>query len=162
MSNSNANEIPRTQLKQISLFAEFTDPELEGLLDLVELVHFKNGQCIVKQDEKGDCMFVLLDGSVKVVHRRGERTFELATLKSGEFFGELALVDAGTRAADVEAIGDCTLMKIEHSALRAIAGVYPSAAFKFLVAVGRMLVVRMRRGNQKYIDSLLAAAPSQD
>jgi hypothetical protein len=41
--------------------------------------------------------------------------------------------------------------------LRAIAGVYPNAAFKLLLAVGRALVQRMRRGNQKYIDTLLTA-----
>ena len=51
-----------------------------------------------------------------------------------------------------------TMIKIEHGALRALAGVYPMAAFKFLIAVGRRLVTRLRHGNQKYIDSLLAAA----
>jgi len=42
--------------------------------------------------------------------------------------------------------------------IRALAGIYPMAAFKFLVAVGRVLVTRMRKGNQKYIDSLLLAS----
>lgn len=148
----------RAQLKEISLFAEFNDIELEGLLSLVDTVHFAPGECVVKQDETGDCMYVLIEGSAKVSHRRDQHTFELATLKQGDFFGELALVDAGPRSADVETLTECTMLKIEHAALRAIAGVYPNAAFKFLVAVGRELVVRMRRGNQKYIDSLLMAA----
>jgi CRP-like cAMP-binding protein len=148
----------RSQLKQISLFAEFNDNELDGLLDLVETVRFPAGQCIVKQDETGDCMYILIEGSAKVSHRRGSHVFELAVLKPGDFFGELALVDAGPRSADVETITECAMLKVEHSALRAIAGVYPGAAFKFLVAVGRELVKRMRRGNQKYIDSLLMTA----
>ena len=37
----------------------------------------------------------------------------------------------------------------------ALAGVYPNAAFKFLVAIGRILVDRLRQSNQRYIDSLL-------
>ena len=143
-------------LQGLPLFAEFTDAELEGALDLIDKVEFKPGECIVKQDEKGDCMFVLIEGSARVVHRRAGKEIELATLKVGDFFGELALVDSGPRSADVETITACTLFRIEHGALRAIAGVYPNAAFKLLIAVGRALVQRMRRGNQKYIDSLLA------
>jgi len=143
------------KLKQLSLFAEFTDAEMEGALALVEKVEFKAHETIVKQDEKGDCMFVLIEGSARVVHRKAGKEFELATLKAGDFFGELALVDSGPRSADVESITPCSLFRIEHGALRAIAGVYPGAAFKLLLAVGRAMVERMRRGNQKYIDSLL-------
>ncbi len=142
-------------LQGLPLFAEFTDTELEGALDLIDKVHFGPGESIVRQDEKGDCMYVLTEGSARVVHRKGGKEFELAVLKVGDFFGELALVDSGPRSADVETLTTCTLLRIEHGALRAIAGVYPNAAFKLLIAVGRVLVQRMRRGNQKYIDSLL-------
>jgi hypothetical protein len=58
----------------------------------------------------------------------------------------------------VEAVDDCKLMQISQSVIRALAGVYPSAAFKLLIAVGRVLVARLRKGNQKYIDSLLLAS----
>jgi len=145
-------------LQQIPLFAEFTEAELEGVIDLIDTVQYGADECIVKQDEAGDCMFVLVEGSARVVHRRDGREIELAILKVGDFFGELALVDSGPRSADVETITPCTLLRIEHGALRAIAGVYPNAAFKLLLAVGRTLVTRMRRGNQKYIDSFLTAA----
>jgi len=145
-------------LHGLPLFADFTEPELEGALDLIDKVEFKAGDVIVKQDEKGDCMYVLVEGSARVVHRRDGKDIELATLKVGDFFGELALVDSGPRSADVEALEPSKLLRIEHGALRAIAGVYPNAAFKLLISVGRALVQRMRRGNQKYIDSLLAGA----
>jgi len=143
-------------LHGLPLFAEFTEAELEGAIDLIDKVQYPAGECIVKQDEKGDCMYVLVEGSARVVHRRNGKEFELAVLKVGDFFGEIALVDSGPRSADVETLTSCTLLRIEHGALRAIAGVYPNAAFKLLIAVGRALVQRMRRGNQKYIDSLLA------
>ena len=143
-------------LHGMPLFAEFTEKELEGTVELLDKVEFPVGERIVRQDEKGDCMFVLVEGSARVVHRRADKEVELAVLKAGDFFGELALVDSGPRSADVEALTPCTLLRIEQGALRAIAGVYPSAAFKLLIAVGRVLVDRMRRGNQKYLDSLLA------
>jgi len=142
-------------LQGLPLFAEFNETEMEGALDLMETVEYPEGESIVKQDEMGDCMYVLVKGSARVVHRRDGKEIELAVLKVGDFFGELALVDSGPRSADVVTLTPCTLLTIERAALRAIAGVYPKAAFKLLIALGRALVQRMRRGNQKYIDSLL-------
>jgi CRP-like cAMP-binding protein len=101
-------------------------------------------------------MYVIVTGTVKVVHRADAREIELATLHEGDFFGEIALVDEGPRSADVVAIGDARMLSISQATIRALAGVYPSAAFKLLVAVGRVLVSRLRHGNKKYIDSLLA------
>ena len=142
-------------LHQVPLFAEFTEAEVEGVVDLIEEAQFAPGEKIVVQDEKGDCMYVLIEGTARVVHRRDGKEIELAILKAGDFFGELALVDSGPRSADVVTLTPSRLLRIEHGALRAVAGVYPNAAFKLLIAVGRALVQRMRRGNQKYIDSLL-------
>lgn len=138
------------------LFHEFTETEMDAFTALIERVTVEAGERIVRQDELGDAMFIVLSGTAKVIHRRDGREIELAVLKEGEFFGELALVDEGPRSADVEAVTPCELWRISQATVRALAGVYPSAAFKLLISVGRVLVQRMRRGNQKYIDSLLA------
>jgi CRP-like cAMP-binding protein len=143
-----------------TLFADFTETEFEAFCSLVERVEAKPGECIVRQDERGDSMYILRSGEARVVHKREGHEIELAILKEGDFFGELALVDEGPRSADVEAISDCQLIKVPQATIRALAGVYPSAAFKLLVAVGRVLVQRMRKGNQKYIDSLLVSRVS--
>ena len=158
---SDGNEISK-KLQGMTLFAEFTDDEVLSFLDLAETLTVKAGETIVKQDEHGDCMFVLISGKASVIHRKEGKQFELAMLCSGDFFGEIALVDEGPRSADVEAVEDSVLVRIPQSVIRALAGVYPMAAFKLLVAVGRVLVSRLRKGNQKYIDSLLLASGGKD
>ncbi len=156
-----SNEKQET-LAGLGLFSEFTHSELESFCDLTDAIQVRKGERIVRQDEPGDSMFVLLEGTATVVHRKDGKSFELARLGPGDFFGELALVDEGPRSADVEALEGCTLVKISQGVIRALAGVYPSAAFKLLIAVGRVLVARMRKGNQKYIDSLLLSAPGKN
>ena len=143
------------KLAGMALFAEFTEPEITTLLELAEPCSFQPGCLIVAQDTPGDSMFLIVEGTVKVIHRADDKNVELANLGEGGFFGELALVDHGPRCADVEAATECLLLKIPQGSIRALAGVYPNAAFKFLIAVGRVLVDRMRSGNKKYIDSLL-------
>ncbi len=144
------------KIRGLTLFQEFSESELDGMASLVDCACYSDGQLIVKQDEPGDSMYVIVTGSVKVVHRGETKQIELATLSAGDFFGELALVDEGPRSADVLAVGDTRMLAISQATIRALAGVYPSAAFKLLVAVGRVLVTRLRTGNKKYIDSLLA------
>lgn len=148
-------------LKKLPLFSEFTRGEVEALVELVEPKVIPSGTVIVKQDEPGNCMYIIVEGSAKVIHRAKGKEFPLATLSGGQFFGEIALVDEGPRSADVIAIEPCTVLTFEQSAIRALAGVYPSAAFKLLVAVGRTLIERLRQGNKKYIDSLLLAAETE-
>lgn len=150
-----ANIEIQEKLRTMHLFAEFTTEELQNFIELAESVQVKAGDAIVKQDEPGDAMFVIVSGNARVMHLKYNRKFELATLGAGDFFGEIALVDQGPRSADVEAAGDCALLRITGGMVRALSGVYPAAAFKLLLAVGRVLVERMRRSNQKYIDSLL-------
>ena len=152
----------REKLKGKSLFLEFTDEELDEFLELLDVVAAKKGEAIVKQDDPGDCMFILVDGGARVLHHRDGRDVDLAALQPGDFFGELALVDAGVRSADVVAAGDCTLLRITQAAISAAAGVYPTAAFKFLIAIGRILVGRLRQTNQRYVDTLLFPTQGKD
>lgn len=145
----------REVLRGAMLFREFSDTELEKFIDLLDPEELQAGECAVRQDEPGDCMYLVVRGRARVVHHEKGRDIELATLVPGDFFGELALVDCGPRSADVEALEDCTLVKISQAAIAALAGVYPAAAFKFLIGVGRLMVDRLRKSNQRYIDSLM-------
>lgn len=150
------------KLKEQSLFAEFTNEELEELIDLLDVVEAKDGAHIVRQDEPGDCMYIIIEGEAQVTHRRDGRAISLANLRPGDFFGEIALVDFGPRSADVVATGPCKLLKVTQATVSALAGVFPTAAFKFLIAVGRMLVARLRASNQRYVDSLLFPLEGKD
>jgi CRP-like cAMP-binding protein len=150
------------QLRETSLFSEFTDDEIGGFTGLLERLDASPGTCIVRQDDTGDSMYVLVEGRAKVIHHVDGREIVLADLKPGEFFGEIALVDHGPRSADVEAVEPCVLYKIDQASISALAGVYPNAAFKFLIAVGRKLVDRMRASNRRYIDSMLFPIAGKD
>jgi CRP-like cAMP-binding protein len=152
----------RKKVRDEVLFAEFTDAELDEFIDLTDPVDAKAGDAIVRQDDPGDCMYLLVEGSARVIHRKEGRDIELATLKPGDFFGEIALVDAGPRSADVQALEDCKLLKITQAVIAAVAGVYPTAAFKFLIAIGRIMVNRLRQSNERYVDSLLFPIAGKD
>lgn len=152
---SNSNWI-HEKLKAIPLFHDFSDAELDQFLDLADPTVYPPGHIIVKQGESGNCMFYVAAGRCRVMARHGEARVELAELGPGEIVGELAMFDRQPRCADVEAMDHCVLLKINEGVLRALAGVYPSAAFKFLVGIVREMGLRLRQTNARFLDSLLS------
>jgi CRP/FNR family cyclic AMP-dependent transcriptional regulator len=150
------------KLRDKVLFREFTPQEIDEFLDLLDPVMAKAGDIVVHQDDLGDCMYILVSGKCRVVHHKNGRDIDLAILNEGDFFGELALVDEGPRSADVIALEDVALLKITQAVVAAVAGVFPTAAFKLLIAIGRIMVERLRLANQRYVDSLLFPLQGKD
>jgi len=145
-------------------FGDFKTTELQTLIELAEYETRAAGENVIHEGDPSDGMFIILEGRASVFREFEGRRLALAELQTGDFFGELALVDDGPRSAGVEAITPCRLMKIGRDSARALAGVQPAAAIHLLTAVGRSLVERMRSGNQKYLDIVLSgkvpAAPT--
>jgi CRP-like cAMP-binding protein len=76
------------------------------------------GQIVFWQDEPGEAMFVLLEGSVKLlVSSRDGAHFELHRHSPPAVFGELALLDGGPRSASAEAVERSTLLVVTRSEL---------------------------------------------
>jgi CRP-like cAMP-binding protein len=142
-------------LSKFKLFAGFKEDEIATLLSLSDCQKFSAGERIVTQDEAGLCMYVILSGSVSVHTKAGEQKVDLATLRTGDFFGELSLVDDGPRSATVDALEETNVLRITRMVVGVLAGVQPAAAIHLLAAIGRSLVNRLRAGNQKYLDLIL-------
>lgn len=143
-------------LSKFKLFTGFHQGELESLVSLSDIDTIPAGTEIVREGDPGHCMFVILSGKAKVFQKVPGGEFSLAELYAGDFFGEVSLVDDGLRSASVLAVEDCRLLKITRMVIGVLAGIQPSAAIQLLAAIGRSLVQRLRAGNQKYLDLLLA------
>ena len=144
------------KLKTIALFHDFTDTELEEFLDLADPTVYRAGEVIVRQGDSGNAMFYVAEGTCRVVNRRDGDLVELDQLAAGDIFGEVSLFDHLPRSADVQAVTDCVLLKINEGMLRALAGIFPAAAFKFLLGIAREMGNRLRRTSTRYVDSVLA------
>ena len=104
-------------LQQVPIFASLTEDELPQIIQSPDngIVSFKPLEPIIQEDEFGDCMYIILEGAVDVrIKAVGGREITIATLKSGEFFGEQALLPGATgkRNAGVRALQSCRLFKI--------------------------------------------------
>jgi CRP-like cAMP-binding protein len=102
-------------------------------------------------------MYLILDGELRARLPIGQGETTLATLGTGEFFGEIALFDHGMRSADVVANVDSTLLKIGVAAVQKLMQERPDTAAPFLWAIGKTLAARIRQDNKRHQTSFLMA-----
>lgn len=144
------------KLKSIPLFHDFNDAEVEEFLNLADPTAYRTGEMIVRQGDPGTGMFYVVEGKCRVVSRRDADLVELDQLGPGEIFGEVSMFDHQPRSADVQAMSDCIMLKVNEGVLRALAAFFPGAAFKFLLGIAREMGNRLRRSNVRYVDTVLA------
>jgi putative ABC transport system ATP-binding protein len=99
-------------IAKCSVFAKVTPRTLTRIADEMTIEMFPAGTRIIQENEPGDRFFLIRQGSVAV--RRGNPEVEIATLQTGDFFGEAALITGQPRNASVYALEDsliCALSK---------------------------------------------------
>jgi CRP-like cAMP-binding protein len=102
------------------------------------VTEYRRGDLIFEQDSRGSSMFVILEGQVRI-DRSGSALSELGP---GEFFGEMALVDSGTRMASAVALADGTrLAEIDRARFIYLVSQQPA----FSLTVMRVLSQRLTR-----------------
>jgi serine/threonine protein phosphatase PrpC/CRP-like cAMP-binding protein len=104
-------QLKREILARMPLFRALNDREILLLLQVVEVHPYKDADVVIREGDRGEELFIVLTGSVKVM--RGET--ELARLKPGDHFGEMALVRNQPRSATVISDLDSELMLIRRT-----------------------------------------------
>ena len=132
-----------TLLERHPLLVHLTPQQLQRMARTGEIESYNPGEAIVVEGSLGDALFLILSGQVAV--HRGPQTF--ATLQSGEFFGEMSLVEPAPRSASVTAMSASFLFRLPHDQLRDLISDDPNAASILLVQVVKTLSERLRRAN---------------
>lgn len=149
----------------IKVLAGFNDAQLDSFVRYMEVITFEPYSVAVREGDPGDAMYLILEGELRVrMIRRGKESI-LATLKAGDFFGEISLLDEGPRSADVVANERSILLKISTASFAKLRREAPALAEPFLHALGQILVGRLRTINKRYLDSVLmmqSLAPLQN
>lgn len=123
-------------LRAVSLFAAIPHEVLADVAPLLSACWAEPGERIVGKGEPGDCLYLIASGSVRV--HDGDRA--LRVLGPFQYFGEMSLLDGGSRAADVTAVEPSHLFRLGHEAFFPLMTERPEIAH----AINRALCAEVR------------------
>ena len=122
-------------LSGVALFSTCAKHELRRIAALVDEIEAPKGKTLTREGDTGVEFFVVVEG-VATATRRGRK---VATIGPGSFFGELALLDQGPRAATVTADTDMQLLVLTSRAFSKLLDDTPSVSRRILRGMGERL-----------------------
>jgi serine phosphatase RsbU (regulator of sigma subunit)/CRP-like cAMP-binding protein len=137
---------------RLNILFENVDDGLFGrILPKLRERHYRAGGVILEDNTDGDELFLLVEGRVSIIKRTrtGEENL-LALLHSGDFFGELELVDARPRSARVVAVEDCVVFSMKKADFDALL----HESHPFAVRLMQVMSLRLRALNNHFVREL--------
>src|SRR6185295_11407951 len=142
-----------TVLKQADIFYELTTTQLELIGSICEERHYNTGDLIFAENTAGDELYVIANGEVNIqvdwtligLQNNKGGTQTIATLRRGQSFGEVALVDEGRRSAAARcAQHDTQLVIIPRDKLMLLCDTYPQLGYRLMRNLAADLAMKIR------------------
>lgn len=139
-------------LKKSSIFSTLPNEILAAVAPLLEESWFENGTTVFKKGELGDCMYIIVQGKVRV----HDDDLTLNFLEDGKVFGEMAALDSEPRVASVTAVADTCLLRLAQEPLYELIDEQPDLARGIIRTLSGHLRARIQDMN-----ALLAGIATQ-
>ncbi len=144
-------------LQRMPVFGGIRADILQFLLDLCPVVSVPAADFFFREHDQADSMFVLEKGKVAVLKAWRGQDYLLRTLKEGDCFGEMALMDLGPRSASIRAIEDCTAICLSAANLHRL---YAQDLEQFTLIqmnMGREVCRRLRETDERLFSARMEA-----
>lgn len=120
------------------MFSDLPEDDLVSLASMMTLKQYAKGSFVISQNDRGSVMYLLVAGRVKVSLASPEgKELALNYLEAPSHFGEMSLVDAEPRSADVIAVTDAEVLALDSRDLSAAIQVQPKLALTLIATLSR-------------------------
>lgn len=144
------NNSLETLLSRVPIFSQLTDRELRKLSAIVHRREYAAEEFIFSQGDPGLGMYVVEDGEVEITMTEPDgQEKKLVVLKSGDFFGELSLLDESPRSASAVARTYCRIIGFFRPDLIDLLNRSPKSGTKILFKLGEVIGTRLRITNEQ-------------
>jgi signal transduction histidine kinase len=142
------------EVRRVPLFADLSEEDLEQLYQMAKTVSIPAGELVFEEGSPGNALYVVLDGELEISKRQGGQDVVLAVRGTGEFIGEMALLEQAPRSASVRTLRESSLLVISQVAFETLLSCSPSAHLRIL----RTITSRLRSTESMLIQSEKLAA----
>ncbi len=147
------NHPDAAQLEGNRLFAGLSADVITNIGCDVNLMRYEKEDVIFKEGEPGDCLYLVVDGTVRISKMgRGGQQETLGLIQPGNFFGEMALIDGQPRSAQATAAEGTLLGRMDSASFERILENAPRDLHRNFL---RSVVDRLRGLNSHFITELM-------
>ena len=134
-------------IRTVDIFTKTPEHAIDALAGLVRILNFGEGEVIFEKGDVGACMYIIVNGRVRVFD--GEMV--LNDLYSRDVFGEMAMLDAETRSASVRTVSDTTLLMLEQTPFYDFMAQHADVARGIIQVLSQRLRARMQDMMQDFL-----------
>jgi len=143
-------------LQTCSVLSPFRQADLDTLERAMSISHYPDGHVFIREGERGDAMYLVIDGQVDVVRRRagGSGIDFIHSMVAGEMFGLLALVDQYPRAATCTAVGPVQAASLSRDVFQLLCHTSAPISLRFQESVAQQMMHDFRTLHEALIKRL--------
>jgi CRP-like cAMP-binding protein len=135
-------------LRRVPFLESLKASQIEYLVKVGKRVSLDGEELLFRKGDSGRCMYVILEGRIQIYMETSDgQAAVLRVLESGEFFGEMALLDGGERSANASTLSRCELFILERASFLNLITTYPELLTQLLSG----LTERLRRTDVRYL-----------
>jgi CRP-like cAMP-binding protein len=152
-------------LKQCDIFYKFSSTQLELVTNLCQEVVFQEGEVIFRENSEGKELYIIAQGEVDILINPGlvgrpsdgeQKESVINTMRRGQSFGEIALVDEGLRSATARAAQkDTRLLVIPRDKIIMLCETYPQLGYRLMNNLAADLAMKIRNSDLRIREQLL-------
>jgi CRP-like cAMP-binding protein len=152
-------------LKQSDIFEQLTATQLEMVANICTEERYSAGQMIFEESSNSKELYVIVRGEVEILlspttGAAAKDKHQIAVLRHGQSFGEVALVDEGLRSATARATQkDTRLLVIQRERFLMLCETYPQLGYRVMGNLAADLATKIRNADMKIRDRLLYVPP---
>lgn len=127
-------------LNEVEHLRELKPDERTALAEKIDLLRYAPGENVFLSGDPGNAMYIVRSGEVEIFVKndQGEKIV-LETSQPGDIFGEISLLDGGSRTAWVVALSETELLRLDREHFEDYVRQYPPAALNLLSVAARRL-----------------------
>ena len=142
-------------LRQVPFLDALEDSQIDYLVKIGKRVALNNGELLFRKGDPGHSMYVILEGRIQIYMESSDgQVAVLRVLDSGQFLGEMALLDGGARSANARTLSPCEVFVLERASFLNLITTYPELLTRLLSG----LTERLRRIDERYLAQMAGVA----
>ena len=152
-----------TSLKQSDIFYQFTQTQLELVANLCQEKSFDAGEILFEENTSSKELYIVVQGEVDILVNPGivsakgnTEKVAITTMRRGQSFGEIAVVDEGLRSATAKARNKgASLLVIPRDKLIMLCETYPQLGYRLMYNLAADLAMKIRNTDLRVREKIL-------